>query len=367
MEVIVSVPWRAALLSSKVTFWNLVVLWEALALIRLWISTCSRFHFHSHTQINSRLEAKVYLSMSFLLQDHQMRLGNFHPFNIKEGAEDCLKFWNIWKRKMSSSLLMSAFVMDVVSGHVHVSAVERTSGFLTRLCSAFTDPPHSAHCRLFFSSVLQIFAACRVSWTRRPVRAWTWPCREWTGISAKSSPTSSPPWGPRSSTGTETLCAEPSCCSAPTERTRSSSRSVHVHVQLKGMCPRVNTGHVCCVACVCCAVHNDAGDRELQWIIALHVYDECINNCTYALCCAMSAELAEQEKQTIILECSLVIIRWLTPALTSPHLTYTYLIFNIHSINYRVRYKQIVSPILWLTAGNWLIDCVVCKGKNTWV
>lgn len=78
----------------------------------------------------------------------------------------------------------------------------------------------------FFFPFLQIFAACRAFWTRRPVRAWMWPCREWTGTSVKSSPTSSPPWGLRSSIGTETHCVEPSCCSAPTERTRSSSRSV---------------------------------------------------------------------------------------------------------------------------------------------
>lgn len=76
--------------------------------------------------------------------------------------------------------------------------------------------------------IFQISAACRVSSTRRPARASTWRCREWTGTSVKSSPTSSPPWGPRSSIGTETHWGEPSCCSAHTERTHSSSRSVQL-------------------------------------------------------------------------------------------------------------------------------------------
>lgn len=95
-------------------------------------------------------------------------------------------------------------------------------------------------CPVFF---LQIFGACRVFWTRRPVRAWTWPCREWTETSVKSSPTSSPPWGRRSWIGTETRYVEPSCCSAPTEHTPSSSRSVHLQVigwgYMEGACLHV--------------------------------------------------------------------------------------------------------------------------------
>lgn len=80
---------------------------------------------------------------------------------------------------------------------------------------------------LFLSAFLQISGVCRVSWTKRLVRAWTWRCREWTETSAKFSPTSSPPWGRRSSTSTETLYAARFCCSALRGRTPSSSRSVY--------------------------------------------------------------------------------------------------------------------------------------------
>lgn len=78
----------------------------------------------------------------------------------------------------------------------------------------------------FLCWFLQTSAACRVFWIRHLVREWTSPCRGWTGTSVKSSLTSSPQCGPRSWTGTGTPYAERSCCLAPKERTRSSSRSV---------------------------------------------------------------------------------------------------------------------------------------------
>lgn len=171
---------------------------------------------------NMRLQSSVCLGLSFSLQIQWVFVcfpSYMYQYLHLSGFFDTKYAIRLWM-----CLCMSMIIMCVCS----LSALYLQT---SRLCSRFSNDLHVC---FFFFLFLQIFVACRVFWTKHLARVWTWLCSEWTETSVKFSPTFSPLWGLRSSTATETRYVEPSCCSALTEPTRSSNRSVLHSVQLIG-------------------------------------------------------------------------------------------------------------------------------------